>query len=631
MTAAQIPLPVRNDYTIAPANLGVYFDRSPLVMPDGSMVDCRNVRIQNGVITNRNMGWDFFDDEEFPYLAPVTLIDTFTSRAGVSVLIAGTASLVAQYTGSKFVFLNPIVASGAAAVSKPISSLVVTGAGETFIADGVEAGDYLYFTSATRRDVGIEGYEGWFEIDSVDSETQLTLLPGFDPAHTNLPYTNVAYTILKALPFVEGSVWSTAMFPDAQPANEDTWYATNGSAIIKWNGSDAEFTDVTATLGFTCKALHFHKNMLLYGNLTESGDNRPNSVRNSAIATPESITPGTLEATEFVVSEGVEELLSFKKLGDYVIAYCENSVNACQFVGPPVFFAVRTAVPSIGPVAPRAVVNFGDHHRFLADDRGYYFDGVSLQEYGSHVLREVLRRYDRNRSQYVSTLVDEENGELHWIIPLVSEGPVTYGDGPSTAFTEHYLEQVGRKPQPFTIRDLPATAAGNWLDTGQKRFSDLAVPFSSITFRWNDRFFSSAFPITVFGTPWGTVATLGTVNTQTLPQYLIASPINSYVRFPRRPSWDTRSKGIVVRVEPFTETEPNATYSLTCALWGIDFAEGERTKLAEQEFDLTHSGKRWVSFMNACLFHEIVFSTNATNAPWAITGYRVTTTQGGAI
>lgn len=620
--SSPIPVPKQKVFGVSPLNFGVFLDRSPMSVPDGGMTNCRNVRIKEGFVTNENIGWSKFHTTQFGSTnfaggfvvgEPITMIDSFVDRTGASVLMIGTQRDLARWDGSEYVYLTPIrTTPGSGANTVVVGGTTVTGTGTAFVTDGVAAGDRIYVGAAGFTDVD-PGVGAWYDIASVDSELQLTVTESFT---IGSPFS---YTIRENLPGPSDSVWSAAMFPDAQPQDEDTWYGTNGTSIVKWDGSAAELTNITSALGFSCDLLHFYKNQMLYGNLLESGERKPTNVRNSALANPENVT--TDEAGEWTIAEGVDPLLRFETLGDYIVGYCERSINIAQFADFPIYYAIRTSVPAVGLIGQGAVAHFGDYHEFLSHDRAYRFDGVSVAEVGGQVFRDALRQFDLNRDQFTSTLFDEESGELHWIVPQATDE----GDGPVTAYTSHYLEQVGNKPQPITIRDLPATASGFWLDSSTKLFSDLTEAFTQYHFAWNDRFFTSAFPQTLFGDENGFVYVLGTVNNQD------GGAIDSWARFQRRPTWDGVFDGVLTQIEPFAKRFPAATYGLGCIYWGTDFAEGDLVKLAQEDFDLTHSGNRFVAPLVEALYGEVEFATNAVDAPWSVSGYRLVASQGGRI
>lgn len=596
-------------------NLGLYLDRPLASIPDRAMSSCRNVRVKEGKVRNDNMGWTLFAATGDPTwtATDILLCDQFVDRSGASRFIIGTASDLFRWdTGTTSIrYLTPIEDTGTLSVT-PLNT-TVTGVGTTFT--DLKAGDWLHVGDAAFRERGATPSLDWVKIASITSDTILELESGW-PAPALFAQD---FTARKTLTGSVSTPYSYDVFPDVAATNEDIWYATNGSEVVKWDGTDAEITIVTG-LGFTCEVLKYSGNMMLYGNLTESGESKPTSVRNSALGDPENVT--TLEAGEFTIADGVDFLRSIRNIGGFVVAYCENSINTFEFVGAPLNFLVRTAVPNFGTVSGRSIVDRGNFHELLSRDRAYRFDGVSILEFAPHVFREVLRTLDPNRKSRAMTIYDEENGEIQWVIPLTGDGEGADA-APTTAYTEHYAENVGRSPVPMTVRDLPATASGRFLDSGAKTFADIPGNFDTQDFRFNDRFFSEAFPLTMFGDADGNVWTLGTSSTQN------GAAIDSWARFARRSVVDGTRKGIVHRIEPYTEERPAAEYGLGVILWSTDNADGELTKASQLSADLTHTSSRWVSPRKSGLAFEVEFATNGVAHVFAVSGFAVTTTAAG--
>jgi len=314
-------------------------------------------------------------------------------------------------------------------------------------------------------------------------------------------------------------------------------------------------------------------------------------------------------------TDGIDALLELHALGDVLVAYHERSINLLQFVGVPFIFVVRTAIPSLGPIAPGAIVNFGDFHEFLASEAAYEFNGVGIEEVGPQVFREALRSISPNRSSRVITHIDEEEGETHWIVPLTTD-PGDEDSGPQTSFVEHYLEEVPpNRDTPMTIRDLPATATGYFERSEALTFNLVTQSFESTAFRWDDRFFDAAFPFNVFGDEDGNVWMLSTSSNQN------GVKLQSYARFHRFALVDGRNKGHLQRIEPYCDKR--TTPDLSVRIYTSDFLEGDLTLKETLTFTIDHSGNRYVSARTIGRFVELEFITNVLDASWSLDGYGI--------
>jgi hypothetical protein len=557
------------------------------------MSACNNVRIESGKIRNDFLGWSQFGNVSGPSHAvdDVLIIDEHIASDGVRQLIVGTAENLFVWDGTEFLFLTPDYSTGTA--TTVLGSPIVTGGTDWDV--NVSPGDWFHIGNANKRTILPTG--GWFQVVSVDSASQITL-------NANMVITNtLVYTILKVFTGTKADIWSADMFRDA-PSNEDLWIATNGSEIVKWDGSADEVTELS--LGFTCKIVRYFKNTMWYGNLVISGNTFPGSVRTSAQTDPENVT--TLEATEIKISDE-SPLLALERLSDAMACYAQDSVNVVHSVDSPVFWNITTALPDIGIIGERAIVNFGNFHEFLAEDRAYRFDGVSEVEIGRHVLREVLRGIDPNRLEKAIGYIDTARGDVLWVIPLTTDG-VDAGEAPVSAYVSHFDEASGNKPIPYTKRDLPAVSIGASVDTDTSLFSELTDGFNAYEQTWAN--FSSATPLLLFGQSDGKVRTLNSKNKK------LGTGIISTARFARRPVIDGDRNGRIIRVEPVTSKDATATdFTLDVKVYTSDYEDGDSELAATANFDLTHGTRRHVSIGKPGRHVEIEFGTDGTLDPKA--------------
>lgn len=609
---------IKKSTAILMPNLGLYLDRPPLAIDKRALLACRNVRIKDGRIIRQNMGWDKFITRQLN--GTVTGIDNFFTSSGAQNLLFLTTKDVYRYDEltEDVSFLTPREETGTVDVSAA-DPAIVTGTTTAFDTNGAKPGDKIAFGSTGETDPDAT----WHEIDTVDSDTQLTLTT----AVAGTPLSTQDYTIRKLFTGEIFDWWSFADFPNATrtlTGDGDRWYATNGvDPVIAWDGS---FDQVyIPDFDFRCRVLLRWKNMMIYGNLTitSTGEARPFSIRNSAIGEPESIS-GADESSELVVTDGIEPIVLLMTLGNNLVVYTNRSIVLGEFVGEGLLFVFRTAVGGLGPISGRAVADFGDDHEFIGPDSQYRFDGISTLEIGGHVWRDILRRQSPQRFDLLLSHFDEENGELLWGMPLNSDanpenGPI------ETAYTEHYLELVGESdPPPFAVRDFPATATGYFSRQTTLTFNQITTAWESNTFRWNDQFFQAAFPFNLFGDADGYVYTLGTSDTQD------GADVAAYARFPRRPGYDGKRKGHVRRIMPFAQQHPAEGSELTVRLYGANQEAGPLTLLGDFAYDLTQStSKYFVSPRKEARFFEIEFRTETSGVPWFLDGYDMDIVPGG--
>ncbi len=600
-------------------NLGVYLDRPSIQIPPRGLEDCLNVRIRNGEISNNNMGWDQFFTTALS--GPCTLVQEVIPRDAVVTLIFGTTLDLYKWTDASpdtVAFLTPIYVTGTAAGVN--GSTTVEGASSpNWVNAGIAAGDEINFTSGSQTDPTAK----WYTIDSITDLDTLEIDENFAEASTG----QVSYTIRLTYNGTNETYWRTALFADDQSGSEDKdlLYLTNGvDNVQQWDMADAQVID-QALGGMTCKELAIYKNMMIYSNITISSEDRPSSFRNSAIGEATNVT--TKESSEFQIGDGVSPIRVANVMGDNLVIYKSSRTRSetvlAQFVGSPLNFIFRSVLEDVGAIAGRGVADFGDFHEFLGRDAMYKFDGVSAEEIDRHIWGSVLALQDPNRHAMIQAHFDDEKGELHWIFPLSGDANVTVA--PEKAYTKHYLEEAGRNPTPYSIRELPALCTGYSAQINAVTFADLAVAWATVSQQWSEQSFSSSFPITLFGDQAGKVMRLSpSANDQD------GGAIDSFVQFPVRALGDERATGLITRVYVNTPKLGGASaYTLTVTTGVGDRPDTDMTQDVGTAFDLTHGGNRFTNPYVVGRYGQVRFGTNGTDEPWSLSGYDLEVQRGG--
>lgn len=599
------------------SNLGLYLDRPAIALSPGMLQDGLNFRVKEGQYSNLNLGWEQFSG--FTLNGPVTLIDDFFIRGiAAELLILGTPTDLYVYDPSgdgSVTFITPIFDEGTAAAS----GTAVTGTTTTWNTAGaggkVAAGDQITFGTAGVVDPAAT----WFTVQSVTDDTHLVL-------HTSAGTVgNGPYTIRHLFTGAQSAPWVTDKFTNAAPANEDQWFATNGvDPVVRWNGTDAQ-VELLTCLNFTCKTLAVYSNMMIYGNLLQSGTLLPTSIINSNAGAPADVFDGLSE--QFIVHSGYDEILRLVKIGDNLAIYSGLTVTLAQFQGDPLIFSFRDIIIGKGPIGPGAVARYGDHHEFLGKDSQYTFDGASITKSGLHVFRDVLRQQDPVRVSQTYSIFDEQNGDLLWVVPsTIDPGNGTVTAPPSRAVVEHYLEitqssALTAAMVPFSFRSYPFISSGAYFRDSGITWDTLTNAWSSYNFRWDDQFFSASFPLILAGDVNGNVWTINT------SQDANGAALNSFVHFGRRATSDGKNRGLVSRVYPYVtpfSTPINVTVHLA------DHAGGNDTINAVFPFDQTlPQGGHFVSAFRRGRYVSLEFGTLGPGEPWQIDGYDMDIKSGG--
>lgn len=604
-------------------NLGMYLDRPPIMIPERGLKDCMNIRIHNKAIERRNIGYGPFPDGAAQPLnldnKPVTLIDNFFPRAGGQyLLLANTTDIfLFDESTSTVNYLSMRYETGTVDVTN--GSPTVTGTGTSWLSE-LKAGDFMHVGAAGQNDPTAT----WYEISSVDSDTQVTLVSNYAEATAS----GQAYTARKTFTGDAQDYWETTIFFSGtnltQGADGDRWYATNGiDEPVAWEANASQVYEPDFGNIKTCRSFAVTKNILMLINLSlTTGENRPFSVRTSAIGEPENMV--TLEASEFVAHDGADPLTTAFAIGESVAIYGERSITLTQFVGPPTVFVFRNVMNGVGPRAGRAIADFGDYHEIVASDSMYIFDGIGIQEVNSHVWQEMIRRTSPQRFNYVSSHFDEERGDLIWVLPLNSDPDPD--DGPPTrAIVEHYLEDAGRDADHdiYTQREIPATSFGFFSRETTLTFDQIASAWEDQNYRWDDQFFQGAFPFNLFGDINGNVFILSTKDSANGEEMV------SYARFGRRPLGNLRNKGVLKRIYPLVETLASSSHDLTVRVHTTDLPGGNTSLEFTQGYPMTQEGNHFLSPRIAARYAELEFRTATAGHIWTLLGYDMEVVPGG--
>lgn len=593
------------------ANLGLYLDRPPLLVPERGLSTGLNFRIQNAQITNRNVGWQSFEDLNLDD-KPVLLIEEFQPRGGTRVLILGNTTDLFRWNGTNLRYITPIYATGTVTVTA--ADETVTLVGGNFTTAGIKAGDFVAFNSAVQNDPAAT----WYEVASITDATHLELT-------TDGPtVAGVAYTIRKTFTSSMFEPYMTEVFRDGVSVvgtDGDRWYATNGAdKIVGWDGVATQVYYSHGDVD-TCKALRRFKNTLVLIAPTVAGALLGQTIITSAIGEPENLL--TLEASQFIVHDGSDTLVNAYQIGELLAIYVEDAIILAQYVGTPIYFVFRTAVTGAGTRSARGIVRFPAEHLLFANDGQYSFDGVSAKQVSTHIWKEVTRQSSPGRAALVQSAIDEGNAELIWVVPLNTD--VDSEDGAAErAYVGHYLEDVGDFPMPHSFRELPATAMGTFVNEDVLTFDVMTETWDQVSFRWDDQQIQSAFPNMLFGDALGNIWQLNAQGQDG------DEPI-SFVRFSRRPLVDSRRNGVVKRVYPNVDFTDSAVGDITVNLRLFDSPNAISTR-QEVEYTIPLDGtERFAPFRDQARFVEVEFGTGpSTPGVWALEGYDMDVVEGSA-
>lgn len=581
-------------------NLGLYLDANPLSLPARGLKDGLNFRVLQGRLTNQDIGWT--RKGTFVLDGAVRLIDVFTKRdqADRLIYLTPTSIYLDNYDGTVS-FLNPRYETGTASAS----GTSVSGAGgAAWVTGAVAAGDFISFGATGVVDPDAV----WYEVLSVGGETGIVLTASAGTVGAG------PYTIRYSFHGEHTAHWDTAVFLDADPEDDDLWFATNGiDPIMKWDG----LTDQVENAGFdfTCRHLAVFQNMLILANITQGGEELPTTIINSNVGQPSNVSSGLSE--QFVVHSRTIPIIDLKPFGDNLVIYSgdgyDGNVVLTQFIGDPEIFAFRHVVSGSGPISPLAVADFGDVHEFLGIDSLYRFDGTQAQNISEHVWRSVLHNHDQGRLHHLYQGFDLNHGELIWAIPQDDDPD---DEAPAFAWVEHYLEDVGQLPRPYSKREFPFSALGRYAAQSPDSWDASTHIWDFDEGIWDNPTSFTANEIVIAGASDGKVYTLNTGPNAD------GVAMNCFVRTGRFATADGRMRALIARVSPFVNNQDSIPSDFLVTLHLTDYADGNTTASETLAYPLPPlEDYYFVTPYRRARYVEYEFGSNSIGATWEFTGY----------
>lgn len=592
-------------------NYGLYLNLPPISIPAKGLKDGYNFRIKNGVLSNLNLGWELFYPAGVNLGGTVMAIANFFPRELPEKLVFFTPTdiLVHDPINNLPMYLTPLYDIGTAAVN----GTDVVGTGTLWDPD-IQPGDFIHFGDANYTTV--DSTE-WFEIDTVNSDTSITLTASAGVI------ADGAYTIRKVFTGNIADQWSVETFVQDETSGDDFIVATNGvDPVVSWNGSDAEVT-LQSAMNFVAKFVVRFSNMMIYGNVTTGGITYPTSIINSDVGKPFAAgDTGTGLSEQFRVTDRAEPLVGGKVLGNNLVLYSPRVGVVAQFAGDPLIFIFRIGFTDVGPISRRSIMDFGDYHQFFAADGEYSFDGVNIREISKHVGRDVIRTADPIRREFVAGHFDEENGDLIWSVPGTTDPDAgVQTTPPVTGWAEHYLEVMPMGiDRPWSKRAWPFTATGYYTRNEGLTWATAAGAWEEYNYSWNDQFASIGFPLNLGGDSDGLIYIINQSQTGN------GTELPSYARTGRIALTDGKERALLARIYPFTG-ELNNTLEITTFL--ADFATSTALDGGTLDYDTSHvEGRFFVTPYRRARFVEIQFG-NSAGDPWTLEGWDFEVKRGG--
>ena len=330
-----------------------------------------NIEIHNGTVRSRR-GLNY--QTSLPIQAEIMQAFLYEPFSGDREHILFTAEDIYAYNPSTGTvsFITPRYADGQATVTN--GSTTVTGSG-TLWSSNVKAGDYFGVGS------DIDSITNWYRIQSVDSDTQLTL----EEAYQEASQSGVSYVIRKVFTTESGDVWRVIQFTDS--IYGDIVIATNGrDNPVRYHIGDSSVTEVSGM--YPCKDVVVFKDRLIAIHTNESGSWQTQRYRWSDVGDCE--TWDALSFQDLVDTKGQLVCGVLSENSDFLVLFKNDSKYLIRWIGGDYVFD-NQRINLIGTIAPNSVVAIPGQGFFYygSDTRLRMFSGVEDVDIGYNVWSTV--------------------------------------------------------------------------------------------------------------------------------------------------------------------------------------------------------------------------------------------------
>lgn len=310
---------------------------------------------------------------------------------------------VYDFTNSRFDILTPTYTTGTITISAG-SLNIVTGSGTSWSAN-LKAGDYIKIGSG-----GIHTGSTWYEIQSVDSDTQVTLTS--NAVETT---AGTAYVARKIFNGGNADFWTCTKFTDSSLG--DIIVATNGvDTPVYWPGSGQVVAITGLPDGMKAKYVASFKDRVVFAWTVEGGNNQPERVRASDVANANSY-PATLFEDLIDDGSGITGMIRF---GDYLIVTKEKTFYQGRYVGGDAVFDYDPIAGPEGCKSHRSLVKSREWLYYYCWDKKFHrWNLVTDQVISEEVFKET-KNFDPNLEQYITGDNFYHKNQIRWFCPYSS-------------------------------------------------------------------------------------------------------------------------------------------------------------------------------------------------------------------
>ena len=334
---------------------------------------------------------------------PITLIDQYWLDTGTWYLMICTTKDIYKYDfdNSRFDILTPLYQTGTITIAAETPT-IVTGSGTSW-ASQLIAGGYIKINTGN-----VHTGATWYEIQSVDSDTQLTLKTSASAS------SNSAYVARKIFTGTATDFWKSVIFEDDNLGK--IWIAINGvNKPVRWDTSGQVIPLATLPTGFTtAKFINVYKDRLFFFWCIVDGNNMPRTGYWSEVANCESWS--NLDYIDFLDED--YWITNVTNFFDYQIIFRERDAIIGRYIGGDYTFAWEVNSKCGGVWGVNSVVTTQHYIYYWGPDNKFHRWNLLTEEdiFGDELL-PFMKDLNLNTEQYIFGWEIEVKNQIRWFIP----------------------------------------------------------------------------------------------------------------------------------------------------------------------------------------------------------------------
>lgn len=383
---------MRRKYIITPLEHGLNTEYPSLLLEPNFSPWCKNIKISKREIQKRK-GYSLFRTIN----QEVLNIILYQKKDGNRFMVVLTPTDAIKITSTSWEYITQSYTTG---TITNISGATITGNGTSWMSSGVKVGDYFILNV----DKGDEPNDKWAKIQSINSDTQITLASNYSGTTGS---GNWNYTIRKIYDTPPNYRWGWAIVGDL------LCFSNGNNPVQKWNGSG--YASNLHSNAVPSRFLIEYADRLILFDCVVNGVRNPNYCRWSAIDDPTNWTGVGSGYKNFVETE--DFITGVGKSGTFLVVYKRNSIILGSDTGDidiPIIFP--NILTQVGCIAPYSIVNLLSGNVFLGYDNFYYIESGTPRPIGDKIKDIFFELVNTTEAEKTTGFLDQIAHEILWFV-----------------------------------------------------------------------------------------------------------------------------------------------------------------------------------------------------------------------